>query len=730
MSLESVNSYLETVSQQARSKNLTFEQLLEESFNTCYGTPQVSEAAFLELCRRVDPNFAPIASEEERRARAALTEKVRNAFREIMSRNFNKVSSELRNEYRLQHSVQIPRHYFCFLNECESVEEQREVLRVLDGNDQRAKANLLEKHLLSKKDEILGMLDLDGEALVESYARNFNLLLLATELQKCSEYDYTQEQKALFDELDDHMAILLTLIDRMDLMASGYYANYPCERMDLRYEHINELFGAGASLSKRAGESTGGETSASGETRPIGPTFDFVSSFTALASVNAGVLEKRLRDFVKDNGAKDAKSCIWTSESGKAGNYGDTMTGLYEQQLIFVNIPDVGLKALYNGGQGFMNCVPREATAQEIYDRMCRVSENGVKRVDEANPFFLAKFTGSAQFNRMAAQHKAVKEMMPLLKPPLDNLGENLYQNAKDALKDLREFTDTYLAYKKGQGLKEDERTGLLIGRSANEKRRLAAAEEAIKLADALGLMLQYQKEPQQAAKFVQQREEERQAQIRAKQVTFEKEPPKPKIPFEPEELGKTPAEELNPIISRYQAIHTCEHSDAGQGLYKLQLEIPDSVTAVIRYTGLKTQIDEFRMNICKKNVAKIVLFDYMLRERQAHSEKIDGNIVAGPVERAYNNKSISAENLIQTPEFKEIFGKFTPARFETFLLNDESRRGVFDKAVQRLLVPVKANGMANQPAQPQAKVEMNQPQAQPQPEPPKPVAPNMGIPG
>ena len=88
MSLESVNSYLETVSQQARSKNLTFEQLLEESFNTCYGTPQVSEAAFLELCRRVDPNFAPIASEEERRARAALTEKVRNAFREIMSRNF------------------------------------------------------------------------------------------------------------------------------------------------------------------------------------------------------------------------------------------------------------------------------------------------------------------------------------------------------------------------------------------------------------------------------------------------------------------------------------------------------------------------------------------------------------------------------------------------------------------------------------------------------------------
>ena len=58
---------------------------------------------------------------------------------------------------------------------------------------------------------------------------------------------------------------------------------------------------------------------------------------------------------------------------------------------------------------------------------------------------------------------------MPLLKPPLDNLDENLYQNAKDALKDLREFTDTYLAYKKGQGLKEDERTGLLIGRSANE---------------------------------------------------------------------------------------------------------------------------------------------------------------------------------------------------------------------------------------------------------------------
>ena len=85
---------------------------------------------------------------------------------------------------------------------------------------------------------------------------------------------------------------------------------------------------------------------------------------------------------------------------------------------------------------------------------------------------------------------------------------------------------------------------------------------------------------------------------------------------------------------------------------------------------------------------------------------------------------------LVESPEFNKFLGKLTPARAEAFLKNGESRRGVFDEIVRGMLAPVKANGMANQPAQPQAQVEMNQAQAQPRPEPPKPVAPNMGIPG
>ena len=733
MSLESVSGHLDTISKYPRSKDLTFEQLLEESFNTCYGKPQVSEAAFLDMCRKADPNFAPIADKEERRARAALTEKARDAFREIIRRNFYTISPALRNEYQQQHSVQIPRHYLCFLQEYKTEEEQRAVLQVLDGNDQKAKANLLDKHLLSRKDEILGMLDLEGEALVESYKRNYTALTLLTELEMCKGYEYTTEQQQSYNELRDYMSLMLAVVNRMNLMASGYYANYPCERMDLSEDAVNTLFAIGGTVSRLGGESTGGETFKNGEARPIGPTYDFVTSFTALASVNAGLLEKRLEAFAKANGA-DAKSCIWASESGKVDEYNNAMRGLYEHELLFVNIPGVGLKVLHNAGQGFMNCVPKEASEQEIYERMCRVSENGVKRVDEANPFFLATFTGSSQFNRMAAQHKAVKKMMTDLTPPFND--DKVYQDAKKALKDLRALTDEYLAYKKGQGLEPDKQTGLLIGRSANEKRRLAAAEDAIKLADALNLILQSQKEPQEAVKFVEQREAERQAQIKAKRdqeramaAEARKNMPKAKVPFAQEELSKTSAEELEPIVEKYQKIPTCAPSDAGDGLYKLQRDIPNNIVRqVIKYAGLKTQYPEHIMNSCKVNVARIVLFDYMLWERQAYSGNTngDGKIVAGPVERAYNEHRISAEKLVKTAEFDKIFGKFTPARFEKFLVDDESRKHKFDKAVLSLLAPVKEND-GNQPAkQPQQlTAEKNQPQVQH--EPLKAAAPSVG---
>lgn len=733
MSLESVSGHLDTISKYPRSKDLTFEQLLEESFNTCYGKPQVSEAAFLDMCRKADPNFAPIADKEERRARAALTEKARDAFREIIRSNFYTISPALRNEYQQQHSVQIPRHYLCFLQKCKTEEEQRALLKVLDGNDRKAKADLLDKHLLSRKDEILGMLDLEGEALVESYKQNYTALTLLTELDMCKEFEYTQEQQQRYNELRDYMGLMLAVVNRMNLMASGYYANYPCERMDLSEAAVSTLFAIGGTVARLGGESTGGDTFKNGEARPIGPTYDFVTSFTALASVNAGLLEKRLENFARANGA-DVKSCIWASESGKVNTCGDAMRGLYGQELLFVSIPNVGLKVLHNAGQGFMNCVPKEATAQEIYDRMCRASESGVKRVDEANPFFLATFTGSAQFNRMAAQHKAVKKMMADLTPPFND--EKAYQDAKNALQDLRTLTDEYLAYKKGQGLEPDKKTGLLIGRSANEKRRLAAAEDAIKLADALNLMLQSQKEPQEAVKSMEQREAERQAQIKAKRdqeramaAEARKNMPKEKVPFPQEELSKTSAEELEPIVEKYQKIPACAPSDAGDGLYKLQQDIPNNVVRqVIKFAGLKTQYPEHIMNNCKVAVARMVLFDYMLRERKMYSENTngDGQIVAGPVEQAYNDKRIYPEKLVKTPEFDRIFGKFTPARFEKFLVENESRHGKFDEAVLGLLAPVKEND-GNQPAkQPQQlTAEKNQPQVQHEPS--KVAAPSVG---
>ena len=95
------------------------------------------------------------------------------------------------------------------------------------------------------------------------------------------------------------------------------------------------------------------------------------------------------------------------------------MEGLNRHQMIFVEIPGVGTKALRNIGDGFANCEPVEATPEEIRQHMLRMAERGVNRVDAANPFFLSVFTGSAQYNQMAAQHKYVKEMLPTLEFPL-----------------------------------------------------------------------------------------------------------------------------------------------------------------------------------------------------------------------------------------------------------------------------------------------------------------------
>ena len=130
-------------------------------------------------------------------------------------------------------------------------------------------------------------------------------------------------------------------------------------------------------------------------------------------------------------------------------------------------------------------------------------------------------------------------------------------------------------------------------------------------------------------------------------------------------------------------------------------------------------------MSISKESMAKVVLLDCVLRERVGNTKPgNEGNVVAGTVEKALNNGTLDYRRLAKSPQFNALVGKLTPARVEAFLMNGESRNGVFDSVVLGMLAPVKAKGMDNQPVS-QPQIGLNQPQAQSQP--PKAAAPSVG---
>ena len=106
-----------------------------------------------------------------------------------------------------------------------------------------------------------------------------------------------------------------------------------------------------------------------------------------------------------------------------------------------------------------------------------------------------------------------------------------------------------------------------------------------------------------------------------------------------------------------------------------------------------------------RENMARVVLFDYVLRER-AVNQQTGETISAGPVEQAMND-GFTVGKLAKSPLFQDAIGKLTPARIEAFLNNNEARSPKFNEIVQNTLSPAKVNVADNQPVQQQLQQEL-----------------------
>ena len=720
MGLETINNGVIKYSEDIKRGEITLDKVLDRIWASYFAKPKVPESSFLALCRKHDPDFAPISSKEERQARARLTERVREEYRKMAIHVHNAIDDGLLK----QADGKIQRHHLILFRGCSLDEQEQLAQKIVNGGNEAA-GKIFAERVLDKKDDILALLDMDDVHLVDNLFKYMDELALVKEMQKYKDLGYTQEQQKAFNELFEHMGELENLFMRTDMISSYYYANYPCERLQMSADEALVFYEEMQALAHQYGE--GLENSyddsedglAEDDKRLNGPTLEFATNYSGLRGFALTVLDQKLLDYVRGYGAKDLASCTWAREDGREGTTAKVIDLLNSGEMIFVNIPGEGIKALRNGGTGFADCKVVEATDDEVRQHMIRAVEKGVSRVDAANPFFLAKFTGSSQYKQMAAQHKAAKKLMKELEFPLS---PEKYQEAKETIVALQQSTATYLEYKSNQDL--DKRDGMLVGRTANERRRLAAAQDAVRLAETLDFLVQYQQNREEAIRYMENQRKAREDELAAK-LRAMSEAGKAAKTYEEDELGKATAEELKPKADLYKDMPKCLPSDAGPAVENLQKMLPAAVEQLVKFIGTKLVIGENTSRFTKESMAKVVLLDCVLRERVGNTKPgNEGNVVAGTVEKALNNGTLDYRKLAKSPQFNALVGKLTPARVEAFLMNGESRTGVFDSVVLGILAPVKAKGMDNQPV-PQTQIGMNQPQAQSQP--PKAAAPSVG---
>ena len=127
--------------------------------------------------------------------------------------------------------------------------------------------------------------------------------------------------------------------------------------------------------------------------------------------------------------------------------------------------------------------------------------------------------------------------------------------------------------------------------------------------------------------------------------------------------------------------------------MVKLQEKLPGAVREIVNVLGVEKMLGDIHRDNVQENMARLVLFDYILKERAIYNKpEKKGEITAGPVEKAFNEGNLTPSSLARTPGFRQVLGKFTPARLEAFLKGDESRKGLFNIAVMKAATPARMN--------------------------------------
>ena len=153
--------------------------------------------------------------------------------------------------------------------------------------------------------------------------------------------------------------------------------------------------------------------------------------------------------------------------------------------------------------------------------------------------------------------------------------------------------------------------------------------------------------------------------------------------------------------------------SDAGSAITELQKDVYPAARHLAVYAGENRKIFESSDRMLREQMARVVLFDYVLREREANNDPYNtGEIKAGPVEQAMN-KGFSFGNVFKSKAFQQFVGTLTPARIEAFLTNGESRSQICNNIVLNALNPSKEIGMGNPSTQPLQQGMTQQPKAE-----------------
>jgi hypothetical protein len=269
---------------------------------------------------------------------------------------------------------------------------------------------------------------------------------------------------------------------------------------------------------------------------------------------------------------------------------------------------------------------------------------------------------------------------------------------------------------------------GIPVGRSANEQKRIDAALKTMKRAEVMNFQLQYQFNKDVAAGLMQTQHDAKMAKNAKKAAPAQPTQTSAQVstnpPFEQHELCTKSPEELKKITESYTSMPVCKPSNVGNAAGDFQKLISGDIGTLIKGTGLTTRLGDGNAKHFRTAMARIVLLDYVLRERNGNERNRNSDtITAGLVETAINNKGFRLFTLVNDPKFKEAIGEMTPARIEKFLTENESKKGLFDNVVRGALFPSMVNAPASQPLQ-QPTTVINQPV---RPSEPKPVVPNSG---